>query len=218
VTKRLVVIWIEVLVVAHLALAEDPTKFIAGGAGGYYSSVSGFDKLSSSRFVFAFAGECGFPMSQDLSFYFRITYFAKSGIRASSLRYYDYIFRPLVTPETVVGDVDMRQLMLNYGVSHTFSLTEKLGLDVSLGFAYAKFICEGDIRPGSSHPTPPVATHDGYGGFTGATGAYRLGSSPLSVFVEGQYNYLWPNRGSLLSSYGALNLSGGLRVSLDSRE
>ena len=201
-----------------VASAETPATFVAGSVGGFLTGASNFDKLSDSRFVLSFAGECGIPISQQVSLYARFTYFSKSGISVVSTRYYNYYGQPLATPESFVGNIHVWQLVSNYGVLHSLLLMPGLGVEINGGFTYSIFRASPeDISPASSVPTSPVRTHNAVGAFAGMVLVHQLASGPLSAFLAAQYNYLWPVESSSASNYACVNASAGIRFCLDCR-
>ena len=201
-----------------VASAAGPSAFIAGNAGGLLSRATGFDKLSDSRLLFAFGGECGFPVSQEVSLFVKFAYVSKSGISVTSINRYNYFGQPLSTPEIVVGNVSVWQLVVNYGVLHRLLVIQGFGIEINGGFAHSIFRAYPEnIAPGSTSPISPVQDHNAIGVFAGMVVMHQLSSGPLALFLETQFNQLWPSGSSGVSSYTCVNVSGGIRLCLDCR-
>jgi hypothetical protein len=211
--RTAIILYAVTILAGAAAIGRDSSTYVAAGIGGFYSGVSHFDELSDSRIALSYGGSCGFPISEGVSFYLKVTYFSKSGIRVTSLIHHDEMGRPLATPVSMVGNERMSQLTVNVGVSHSVSLAAGSTLEPNMGITHVQFRSSPDVLLGPLS-TPPVKTHDALGGFAGVSFVQRLGTGPLAIFVEGQYNHLWPIGNSQIPAYGALNICGGMRLCL----
>jgi hypothetical protein len=200
---------------ASAQVPAPPSVFIAGNVGAFVSGVAGFDKVYDSRLAFAFGGSLGVPLSSQLYLFAKFTNFSKSGVSVSSTR--EYINgQHFTTPQTVTGTMTMRQWLINCGVMSKVLHSKDIAIEIDAGLTYSRFSWAAGA-PGSFAPDSPVKNHEVAGLFAGIILEHRFAQSQISTFIDAQYNYFWPVSSPYVANFGAINVSGGVRVYLTSQ-
>jgi len=172
------------------------------------SANKDFDKTYNSRLGFAFGGAFGLPLSAQSFLYGKVTYFSKTGV---PLTYWVSLQNGTLVETTVPGNgtVSFSQWIINFGALENVRLTKELALGINGGLTYSIF---SEKAMSSGGFTTSTTTGKGLLGlFAGIDLENRFADSPISVFVEAQYNYAWPFISSLIGDYGGLNLTAGIR-------
>ena len=186
--------------------------FIAGNVGTFVSTVAGFEKIYNSRLAFAFGGTIGIPVSSRLYLYAKFTTCAKSGVPVSRTSYY-LNGQHFTTPQTVTGTMSMRQWLINLGLLRNISTSSEVSFETQAGLTYSRFSWGSEsVAPGNWVPDSPVKNHEMAGLFVGITLEHKFTNSRISVFIDAQYNHLWSFGSPYVSTYGAVNVSTGIRL------
>jgi len=176
-----------------LALAQHPSRtpaFVSVGVGPFWPEQSGFAETYDSRSVLAGSVGFGLPVARQLHLYGKVMYIARKSVDESA---------------------QFKQWLLDAGLEYGLPLVGDINLAFQGGVAYSVVSEEMKEVDGSSS-----SLHgSGIQGLFAGVGAERpFDRSSCSVFAEIQYNAPLSTAAALVSDYGGLSVTLGIRYRL----
>jgi hypothetical protein len=190
------------------------SPFISGNIGVFITAVDSFDKVYDSHAGFAFGGGVGLPISTRTYLYGKMTRFTKSGVPVI----YTYHFQGgalIDVTESREGVATFKQWIFNLGLQYNLFLSEEFTLGIIGGGTYGRVSEEQRRANGSIVFGIEGATLFGF--FGGIAMERNFRQSPVSVFLESQYNYSRRDLVNFLGNYGGTNLTLGIRYYFSER-
>ncbi len=187
--------------------------FLFGHFGSFISGRDNFGKVYDSNIGFAFGGGIGLSLSSQIYLYGKATHFSKTGVPIIST--YNYEGGRLVSiTETREGTAKFKEWIFNGGLQYNLFPSEEFTVGVMGGITYSKIFEEQ--RASISSVSSSFEGAGIIGMFVGVGLERNFPTSPLTGFIEAQYNYSFL-RFFGLGEYGGLNLSLGIRYHFGER-
>lgn len=184
------------------------SPFISFHSGMFVSSGKNFSKTYDSRTGIVFGAGLGLPFSSSTWLYGKATYFAKSGVPIISTYEYADGHWNLIS-EKKEGSAEFKQWLFNGG------LLVKIFFNTDWTFGITGGVTYSTVKESQSNNDGSVGISysnlSAFGLFIGGQIEKNFGSSPFSVFIEPQYNFLTTGLPFDNGSLGGLNFNAGIR-------
>lgn len=190
---------------SHSQPVTSGSAFVSANAGAFVVSHKDFGDMYGSNRNLAFGVDFGYPLTEIIHLYGKLTYFSNSGV---PVRY----FRPFPGYRELDGSARYRQMTGNAGLQFRAIDFKKFVFAIQGGLSYA--IVRERIRIEADRGIPEstnVYRTGAYGFFGGLGLERRLGISPFSTFFIIQYNIIHRHVTTDVGNFSGLNLSLGLR-------
>jgi hypothetical protein len=179
--------------------------YVSAHAGGFVSSLEGFENIYDSRLGFAFGGGFGLPLLNHLYLHCDATYFSRTGSN---------ILTALPT-WTRPGPVNYRQWLVDGGLQYDFILSDRYSLNLLGGITFTSV--SEDIHTYDLLSSPvgvdEIMPERGkvFGYFAGLSVERSFESSPFAIFADAQYNFTRMTMFYWTGNYGGVNVHAGVR-------
>jgi len=193
--------------------AKISSPFVSVNVGGFITTHEDFSKVYDSNLGFVFGGGAGLPLEKNWCLYGKVTYFSKTGVPV--IYSYNYQNWHIVsTNERKEGTATFKQWIINGGFQYNEFLSEDFTLGINGGITFA--IISEQERNSSGSVLSSTDGTSAFGFFIGLALERNFQDSPISAFIEAQYNYAIHD--ILSGNYGGVNLSLGLRYYFKDRK
>lgn len=182
--------------------------FISVHTGGYFITNENFSRTYDSNNGLVYGLGFGVTLSNKIYLYSKVTYFSKDGIPVTILYNIDSTGQTSTTM-TKEGTAKYKEWIINAGAQYNLTLSDELLLCMNGGFTYIKV---NEFQSDKINGNIVNLDASGlWGLFLGVELEKQFGESPLSAFLECQYNFSLFEILGYSKGYGGTNVSMGIR-------
>ena len=211
--KRMPILLLSLLVNLSTTHAQKiPVPFISLSTGTFIISHEDFKKVYDSNAGLAFAGNLGFPLTNNAFIFGRVTKFQKEGVPVF-MRFDIIDGEPANIEQYREGDASFSELMLSAGAQYNFRLNSNSLLGLNFGITSLRLFEEHHTSEGNL-----AWEMEGKGLssiFLGSAFEYKLNNQPFSLIVDASYDYAFKEIIAYMGDYGGLSFTAGLRYYLN---